>query len=335
MFVHRHPSKPGSLATLSAGTAILISLTAGHGGETTAEHAACLDTEKLHVVITDNEAYGTEHKGGYNGVAELRLGPGNQENLFVPNYAGLNLEHVFSGDATSFGWNIFEPRRAPMQLIRHSRNRVELRQGKTEHWPLRSRLIFEVNGDAIDLTYYGTPLADAWRKHGYIGVFFASYIQAPEDMAIQFIGRTRAGRGDPQPRWIKHLPAKHGLAANHRPAGSNWDPPADADFNLTLVTGVSDFEYLYPFYFGRSGENVFILMFERPRAAGELRFAQSPSGGGKGNPAWDFVYFRRDYAVHREFSFRVRAVCRKFTGVEDVVRVYEKWSGQKVELPPR
>jgi hypothetical protein len=320
---------------MATGIAILTFRTAGVSGETTPEHTVRLDTAELQLVIADNEGYGAEHQGGYNGVAELRRGASDTKNLFVPSYAGLNLEHIFSGDSMSYGWNIFEPRRAPMQLIRHAPNRVELRQEKTEHWPLRSRLVFNVEKDAIDLTYYGTPLADAWKKHGYIGVFFASYINAPEDMAIQFIGRSRPGRGDAQPRWIKHLPEKHGLAANHRPAGSTWDPPADDGFKIDLASGFSDFEYLYPFYFGRSGENVFVLMFERTRAEGELRFAQSPSGGGKGNPAWDFVYFCRDYEINREFSFRVRAVYRKFISVEEVGRWYEKWSGEKVDLPPR
>lgn len=154
-----------------------------------------------------------------------------------------------------------------------------------------------IQDDAIDLAYYGTPLEDVWRKHGYIGVFFASYIHSPEDMAIHFIGRSRPGRGDSTPRWIKHLLRRHGAAANHRPAGSAWDPSFDDGFNITVASGFSDFEYLYPFYFGRSGENVLVLMFEKPRDGGEMRFAQSPSGGGTGNPAWDFVYFRRDYAV--------------------------------------
>jgi hypothetical protein len=69
---------------------------------------------------------------------------------------------------------------------------------------------YEVIGDAIDFTYCGTPLADAWKKHGYIGVFFASYIQQPKDMSLEFIGRARAGRGDTNAHWIKHLPPKHG-----------------------------------------------------------------------------------------------------------------------------
>lgn len=318
---------------LAASVVVLFWTTVSPGVETITNHTARLDTAKLHAVVVDNAAYGGEHKSGYNGLSELRLTSGDSKNLFVPSYSGLNLEHVFNGDATSFGWDIFEPRRAPMHLIRHSTNRVELRQEKTEHWPLRSRLVFETQDDVIDLTYTGTPLADVWKKHGYVGVFFASYVQSPEDMSLQFIGRSRPGRGDSQPRWIKHLPQQHGVAATHRPAGSNWDPQVDAGFKITLVTGNSEFEYLHPFYFGRSGENVLVLMFERTHDEGELRFAQSPSGGGKGNPAWDFVYFRRNYAVNREFSFRVRAVYRKFTSVEDVVRIYEKWSGEKVNLP--
>ncbi|MGI8604401.1 MAG: hypothetical protein ACR2OZ_15605 [Verrucomicrobiales bacterium] len=152
-------------------------------------------------------------------------------------------------------------------------------------------------------------------------------------MSLEFIGRSRLGRGDTRPRWIKHLPEKHGVAANHRPAGSTWDPPLDPGFNIDLVEGISDLEYVYPFYFGRSGDHVFVMMFERPGKAGELRFAQSPSGGGTGNPAWDFVYFQRDYAVNREFSFHARAVYRKFTTADDVVSLYEKWSREKVVRP--
>lgn len=296
-------------------------------------HMAVLETGKLRVVVADNTAYPPTHSAGYNGVAELRLAGTNQPNLFVPLYAGLNLEHIFSGDAASYAWHTFEPRQAPMELRRISKRRVELRQERTAHWPLRSRVVFEVKGDSTDLTYYGTPLADLWRKHGCIGVFFASYIDAPEDLAIQFIGRSRPGRGEATPRWIKHLPTSHGVGASHRPAGSTWDPTFDDDFKITLASGFSDFEYVYPFYFGRSGENVLILMFEQPHVGGEMRFAQSPSGGGTGNPAWDFVYFRREYAVGREFKFRVRAVYRKFTNVEDIVRLYERWSGEKVRQP--
>ena len=298
------------------------------------EHVAHIQSERLRLIIADNEAFGPNHRAGYNGVAELIRGS-DARSLFVPQVAGLNFEHIFSGDSESFGWNIFEPRRAPMRLMQRSPTRVELRQERTEHWPLRSRVTYEVIYDTIDFTYCGTPLADAWKKHGYIGVFFASYIDKPKDMSLQFIGRSREGHGDTRARWIKHLPPKHGAAANHRPAGSTWDPPLDEGFNIPLVSGVSDFEYLYPFYFGRWGDNVFVMMFERPRDAGELRFAQSPSGGGTGNPAWDFVYFQRGYEVNREFCFRARAVYRKFKDLEEVIQLYEHWSGEKVVRPDK
>jgi hypothetical protein len=220
-----------------------------------------------------------------------------------------------------------------MWLRQRSPTHVELRQERTEHWPLRSRINYEFRADTIDFTYCGTPLADAWQKHGYIGVFFASYIDKPKDMSIHFIGRARDEDRNARPRWIKHLPPRHGVAANHRPAGSTGDPQLDEGFSIDLVKGVSDFEYLYPFYYGRSGDNVFVMMFERPHSGGELRFAQSPSGGGTGNPAWDFFWLQRDYAVNREFCFRARAVCRKFTNVDDIVALYEQWSGEKVTLP--
>ncbi len=321
---------------LRAALVLLLSL-AGPGFVLAASDAssgagqARIDTGKLRLVIADNAAYGPTHRAGYNGVAELSLDGG--PNVFVPAVAGLNFEHIYSGDQNSFGWHIFEPRQAPMRLIRHSATRVELQQERTEHWPLRSRVVYQAGGDAVDMTYFGTPLAEAWSKHGYIGIFFASYIHAPPDMSIQFIGRSRPGAGEARPRWIKHVPPSHGVAATHRPAGSTWEPPADEGFNIKLAKGISDFEYLYPFYFGISGDTVLLFMFDRPQPGREVQFSHSPSGGGAGNPAWDFIFLQRDYGVNREFSFRVRMVARKFTTVEDLVRTYEQWSGEKVARP--
>jgi hypothetical protein len=262
MFADLNPGTQGPLtnelmsqhsAAIAKCVTLLCSSLVTIGRSAEALHNVPIETDQLRVIIADNEAFGTHHRAGYNGVAELTRA-GDKHNFFVPEVAGLNLEHIFSGDAESFGWNIFEPRRAPMRLARRSPTRLELGQESTEHWPLRSQLTYEVDGDAINFTYCGTPLADAWTKHGYIGVFFASYINKPEDMSIEFIGRARPGRGDTNAHWIKHLPPKHGVAANHRPAGSAWDPPLDNGFTIPLVQGISDFEYVHPFYFGRSGE---------------------------------------------------------------------------------
>ncbi len=293
---------------------------------------AHLESNNLRLVVATNAPYGKVHKAGYSGISELYLKPGN-ENLFVPLYAGLNYEHIFSGDSTTYKWNPYETRADPMKLVRLSGRKVELQQPRTKNWPLKSSISYELNDNSIDFVFSATPLEDAWKKYGYIGIFFASYIDNPEKKGINFIGRSRAGNGDTTPRWIYHLPGAHGLSANHRPAGSNWDPSLDTTgFFISLVTGFSDLEYVYPFYYGLSGDNVFIMMFENSKD-GELRFAQSPDGGGDTNPAWDFIYFPKNYKIGKQFSLRARVVYKKFEGREDVIKIYEAWSGQKVTRP--
>jgi hypothetical protein len=286
----------------------------------------------LQAVIVNNEAYGSEHRQGYSGVAELYDTNAPEKNLFVPKYAGLNFEHIFSGDSASYHWNTYECRLAPMEVIKHSAVKTELRQPRTENWPLQSSIIYEAKGDGIDFTYTGIPLADAWKKHGYIALFFASYIYEPEQRGIYFIGQTKDNQ---KPHWIYNLPASHGVQANHRPADSKFHPAMDtAGFPVTLalIKGVSDFEYTYSFYYGVRGENVIIMMFKKPRD-GEINFAQSPDGASEKDPAWDFILYQKKYKVGQPFTFRARMVYKKFEGKEDVIKIYEQWSGTKVVRP--
>ena len=63
-----------------------------------------------------------------------------------------------------------------------------------------------------------------------------------------------------------------------------------------------------------------------------LNFTQSPNGGGDHNPAWDFIYYKKNYQVGKAFSFRAHVVFKKFKGKEDVIHEYEKWSGKKVSV---
>ncbi|MBM3964052.1 MAG: hypothetical protein FJ308_03155 [Planctomycetes bacterium] len=206
-----------SFAALSL--VMVTSVGVGLAQESGSSNVVRIESGWIRVAVVDNDAYPPRHNTGYNGVSELQLRI-DDRNLFVADYSGLNLEHFFNGDARTYRWHVFEPRQAPMKLLRLSKQMVELTQDRTEHLPIRSRVVYEVQDDAIGMTYYGTPLENVWDRHGLLGVFFASYIQAPEDLSIQFIGRSREGRGNQTPRWIKHLPTEHGAAANHRPAGS-------------------------------------------------------------------------------------------------------------------
>ncbi len=294
-----------------------------------------LHSDELKLVVVNNESYGIEsdrnyHRAGYNGISELYLRNGGEENFFRPDVSGLNFEFIFSGDSTSYGADLFEPRRAPMQLERLASNKVQLIQPRTDFWPLHSTITFELSGNRVDMIYEGIPLENAWDKHGYMGLFFASYIFRPQQKGIHFIGRSRSDPdGDPG-RWIYHLPPRHGEEANHRPAGSNWDPEFDEGFPVSLASGISDLEYIYPFYYGVSGDHVLIMMFEKTDENAEMRFAQSPTGGGPENPAWDFLFYNKNPVQGEKFSFRLAMVVKKFEGKEDVIHQYEKWSGVKV-----
>ena len=83
---------------------------------------ARIESPGLRAVVADNAAYGKDHRKGYSGLSELYHGS-SKRTLFVPAYAGLNYEHIFSGDSTSYGWNIFEPRIAPPRALRRSSHR--------------------------------------------------------------------------------------------------------------------------------------------------------------------------------------------------------------------
>ena len=83
--------------------------------ESTMGHAT-FKVGDLTAIIGDNAKSGG-HAAGYNGIWDLRHKKSTRS-IFVPRYAGLNLEHIFNGE-TEFTNNdvFFEPRRAPMTFL--------------------------------------------------------------------------------------------------------------------------------------------------------------------------------------------------------------------------
>jgi hypothetical protein len=68
---------------------------------------------------------------------------------------------------------------------------------------------------------------------------------------------------------------------------------------------VALWRYRAPWYYGVSGGVAFAQVF-RPRD--RVRFAQSPSGCGAGNPPWDFQWYVPDYRVGQRYQMVMRAV---------------------------
>ena len=83
----------------------------------------------LTATVVDNAEHG-DHRAGYNGIASLKHRTGTRS-LFVEKYAGLNFEHIFSGEGEEDRDVFFAPRVAPMHFKKLSDNAFELHQPPT------------------------------------------------------------------------------------------------------------------------------------------------------------------------------------------------------------
>lgn len=280
-------------------------------------HYVKLKRGDISVIVADNSAINIpelpNHRAGYNGIASLKHTHQNK-NVFVPSIAGLNFEHIHDGSKSGL-IEKFEPRKFPMQIRRIDEHTVELYQPPTGNWKLESCGRYSLLADGtIEYAFECIPRANDFSK-GYIGLFWASYIDQPNDKAIHFKGRRK--NTDDSTRWIKATTPSHGVESTHQPSGTTNTVDVDADFPLTLVGNLSKHEYVDSWYYGLSHTMALAFMF-RPRD--EIWFAQSPSGGGNGNPAWDFQWFIRDVQVGKSYGFTMRAAYVPFEGRNSLER---------------
>ena len=283
-----------------------------------AAHYVELKTESLTAVIGDNEPMGEHHRKLYNGVFSLST-PSLAESPFVPAYAGLNLEHYFdvrerNRDNTIF----FEPRHAPMALRSAGDNAVELYQVETPFYGVESWTRFSVSAPYyIDMAYRCIPRKEAFAG-GFMGVFWASYINAPADKSIYFLA---AGSSLDKPQWVQYCTQVHGHASTVLYENDSFSP----DFGEgegALFEDYSPLRYAEPFYYGLFRGHVLIYIFERGPM---VRFSHSPSGGGPTaagddtNPAWDFQLIVPGVTAGQEYGLRMRLVYKPWAGRADVL----------------
>jgi hypothetical protein len=277
-----------------------------------------LERNEIRAVIVNNEPVDDKvlpgHRGGYSGVASLTHRK-RGKNLFVPSYAGLNFEHIHDGTVKPRDI-LFEPRRAPMETRRVDEYTVELYQRPTPHWQLESRLRYQLLEDGvIEMTLECIPHARAF-ENDYIGMFFASYIDQPESLDIHFLG-CPADKTNAKSRWIRGVTPAHGKLSTHPAVDDARNFAHDPNFPLTLVFNMSNYRYNEPWYYGVSHGMAFVLMF---RPCDNVRFSQSPSGAGKGNPAWDFQWFIPKYKVGQRYCFVMRAMYLPFESHEQLIQ---------------
>jgi hypothetical protein len=209
-----------------------------------------------------------------------------------------------------------------MQLRIVGDHAAELYQAPSPHFALESCQRYELLEDGtIELTVECIPRKKSFTK-GYVGLFWASYIHAPPSGAIHFKGHA-ASEDASKIRWIESISKSHGDEATHLAHDDTRVFPHEKEFakRLRLVFGLSRWRYREPWYYGRHGDVAFVQMF---RPGDRVRLAQSPSGGGRGNPAWDFQYYIENYEVGRRYQLVMRAKLLPFRTPEQIEKDTEK-----------
>lgn len=279
---------------------------------------------RLECVIGNNKGFG-DHRAGYNGVFRMTA-PGQSTSVYVPAIAGLNLEHYFDGRPRQSEREVFfEPRYAPMEFRRLSETKAELRQPPTPVYGVESTTVFELREPYyVDMTYRAIPRKGGFTG-GFLGVFWASYMNGPLDKSIYFL---QGGSTLDKPQWAQFATQEHGRESTVLPAGQTPPEPPVNDGPPPLFRNFSPLRYSESFYYGRFGDMVLIYIF-RPNPY--LRFAHSPSGGGRSasgddtNPAWDFQLVVPDPQPGKEYELSMRAVYKPWAGRADVLREVREW----------
>jgi hypothetical protein len=271
-------------------------------------------------IIGDNAAEGM-HRAGYNGVWSLTH-KNEKTNLFVPTVCGLNLEHIFDGqtlDPKGENKIFFEPRNAPMTFKKVSATEAELHQPPTPTFHLESWTTFKlVEPHYIDFTFKCRPTQHVF-KGGYIGLFWASYINAPDDKSMYLRGKNA---------WLQHCTPAHNAMSTVLHEKDEFELRFARDHRDCLYMNYSPLKYEQPFFHGLFRDMTVIVMFDRTQG---IRLTHSPSGGGfnaekqTSNPAWDFQFIIPKYEVNEDYGYKGRLVYRPKCSRADVLKEFEEW----------
>ena len=286
---------------------------------------ATLQAGDLTAVIGDNSS-ADGHRAGYNGVWSLHHAK-NARSLFVPGIAGLNLEHIVTGEHLEDSKTFFEPRHAPMALKKISQTEAELHQPPTPTFHVESWTRFRlVAPHYLEMDFRCVP-REAVFPRGYLSLFWASYLNAPEDKSLYFLG----GLDDQRDHWTQFCTQWHNDQSTVRHRDDTFEMTFPEGGRDTLFKSLSRFRFDEPFFYGHFDELVWIVLFDRSEG---IRFTHSPSGGGANaerrttNPAWDFQFLIPDPEVGREYRFKVRTVLRPRCSREEVLAEFVEWKNR-------
>ena len=266
-------------------------------------HCQLLQAGEIQAIVGDASRDGVGGKQ-YCGLWSL-TSKHRQFNAFGNSYAGL-LPGELRGKAPT------------LEIVDESA--AALWRQADDRYPVEARATYQVVPPYyVDHTLSFRDQKDA-RRAGcdFREVSWCCYTNCPPDPRIHF----RSGG-----EWLRYISPQHGKASNIAPAYVSEDeleiwPEVEKPRPFHWDRFERRFDQ--PFYYGRLGDMVLILIFDTPRW---LRFFCSPSGGGASLlsgqtcPAWDFEWVIPDsaYQVGQDYGLRVRLVYKQFVSDEDVL----------------
>jgi hypothetical protein len=313
----------GSSAVTALGASLLspAAFCTAAPADAPASHAT-LQAGDLTAVIGDNSAEG-EHRAGYNGVWNLRHATSSRS-VFVPAVAGLNLEHIVTGEQLDDGKIFFEPRNAPMSFRQIGDTEAELHQPPTPTFHLESWTRFRlVAPHYLDISFRCLAHRPVFPR-GYLSLFWASYINAPADKSMYFLG----GLDGQKDLWTQFCTQWHNDQSTVAHRNDAFEMTFPAGSRDTLYKSLSRLRFDQPFFYGNYDDLMWLVMFDR--TAG-IRLTHSPSGGGTNadlqttNPAWDFQFLVQKPETMKEYGFQVRTMLRPRCSREEVLGEFQRW----------
>ena len=157
-------------------------------------------------------------------------------------------------------------------------------------------------------------------KGNYIGLFWASYINAPLDKSIYF----QAENG----YWAQLCTQQHIDESTVCHPDDPIQLTFSQDYRDALFRSFSPFRYRLPLFYGLFENLTWVVMFDRTEG---IRLTHSPSGGGSSqqyqtaNPAWDFQLIVPNYQVQTEYGFKARLVYRQKCSRQEILDEYYQW----------
>lgn len=276
----------------------------------------------LQATIGDNSAT-PNHRSGYNGIWHLshRLHP---RSIFVPGIAGLNLEHAITGVPLKSDDEFFEPRRSPMQLTLLQPNEVELYQSATPCTHVESWTKYRFASEhCIDMDFR-CRLHQNVFPFGYLALFWASYINAPFDKSMYFLGNVD-GKTE---QWLQLCTQVHNDQSTVRYQDDKFEMKFMDDGRPALFKSLSPLRYTKPLFYGNVDDLMWCVMFEHHAG---IRFTHSPSGGGfdqerrTSNPAWDFQFVIENPALQHDYQFKARTLLVPRCSRDELLSHYTNW----------